>query len=342
MTRYFPLTLLLVFAATFPEVLSGSTPVPVLVTHPEGFLLLLGLYGCGAVLTWEALARWGKGWLAVLPLGFAYGIAEEGLGTKTFTDPHQQFVITGIPGAYGSWGGVEWVTLTGIGLFHTAVSIGLMLLLVALIFPDLKGRSIVSNRGLPLVGIAFAAVVTLMFFTTDTDPIAPLGVPLVFVSTLAIALIFAAWRLPDGFLSSLMRSPRPTARPRTFCLVGFGWLLSLLVVYQLGSHLVPWAGILVLFFLGAAAAVIYFLLTRTGWRENRPQQVAFAGGFAAAFLAWDVLLEVLGDVGVLAFTALLLALVVWLWRNPGGYVPRAPAVHDGSARDERDAQSPAR
>ena len=40
-------------------------------------------------------------------------------------DPRQQWVITGIPGAYGRWAWVPRVPATGIDLFHAAISIGL-------------------------------------------------------------------------------------------------------------------------------------------------------------------------------------------------------------------------
>lgn len=319
-THYLPLTLLMLFAATFPEVLSGSTPVPVLITHPIGFLEFLGLYGCGAALVWEALARWKKGWLAAFPLGAAYGIAEEGLGTKVFTDPHQQAVITGIPGAYGNGAGIEWVPAVGIDMFHAVVSMGLPILLVALLFPVLRGKSLVSTRGLIAVGVVFAAVVTLMFFTVDPDPIAPLAPALALVGAVGLLLVIVAWRLPKNFLASMMRSPVPTATPLQFGGVAFGWLLSLLFVVTIGSHLIPWAWVTVLLLLATGATILTFLVTRSGWRENRRQQVGFAGGLAVAFLVWDVFLELTGDFGVLAFTATLLAIVAWLWRNPGGVV----------------------
>ncbi len=316
-----PLTalgLLIVFAATFPEVLSGSTPALVLLTHPLGYAMLAGLYGLGAVLVWEAIARWRKGWLAVLPLGAAYGIAEEGLGTKTFVDPHQQLAITGIPGAYGHWAGIEWVTFSAIDSYHAAISIGLQLLLVALLYPGLKGRSLVSDRGLALVGLGFAATVALMFFTVDPDPLGPLAPSLLLVSGLAAVLIGIGWRMPDGFLSRWMRTPRPSARPRAFFAVAFAWLLSLLVVYQIGSHLIPWSPVLVAYFLASGAGALGFLVTRSGWHDNRAAQVGFAGGLAGAFVVWDVFLELLGDVGVLAFTAVFVGVVVWLWRHPDG------------------------
>lgn len=330
-THVLPLVLLLIFATVFPEVLSGSTPAPVFATHPLGVLLLAGLYGCGAVLVWEAVARWRKGWLAVLPLGLAYGIAEEGIGTKVFTDAHQQFVITGLPGAYGRWAGIEWVPTVGVGIFHAVVSIGLELLLVALIFPSLQGRSIVSRRALVAIALAFAATVTLMFLTNDPGAIPSVWPSIAFLGAVAVVFVVLGRRLPDGFLASWMRSPLPTARPRTFVLAAFAWLLSFLAVFTIGGHLVPWPAVVIAYFLLAAAALFYLLTTRAGWRENRAQQVGFVGGLAAGFVAWDVFLELRGDVGVLAFTGVLVAIVVWLWRHPTG-LGDVPAARPSGTR----------
>ncbi len=58
-TYFVPRAPLLLFAATFPEILSGSTWVPDAAAHPLGYVLLLGLYGCGAVLVAEAIAGGG-------------------------------------------------------------------------------------------------------------------------------------------------------------------------------------------------------------------------------------------------------------------------------------------
>jgi hypothetical protein len=318
-TFLLPFLLLLLFAASFPEFLSGSTFVLTAILNPLGFLLLIGLYGCGATLVWEALARWKRGWLAVVPLGYAYGIAEEGFGTKVFIDPHQQFVITGIAGSYGSAWGVQWFPLIGVGIFHAVVSVGMELLLIALLFPSLKGRSILSNRALVPVALAFLATVTLMFFTTDKDPLGPLAASLIVMGALGAVLIGLGRYFPERWVAAWMRSPLPTASPRAFFWVGLLWLLPFLVLFQIGAHLVPWAFLLIAIFLLEGAGALYFLMTRAGWRENRPQQVAFLGGLAVGFLVWDVFIEILGDIGVLAVTAILLYIVVWLWRHPEGW-----------------------
>ncbi len=232
-------------------------------------------------------------------------------------DPRQQRVITGIPGAYGRWRWVPWVPATGIDLFHAAIGIGLELLLPAWLYPPLKGRSIVSSRALVPISTGFAGTVTVMFFTTDPDPIGPLVPGWVIVGSAAVVRIVVGRYFPERWFASAMRARTPSATPRAFFAVAIAWLLSFLVPFQIGSHLVPWAGALVLGFLLPGGAVFYLLFTRAGWRENRRHQVAFAGGLATAFLVWDVLLELLGDTGVLAFSVVLAGLCVWR-RNPVG------------------------
>lgn len=314
-TYFVPRALLLLFAATFPEILGvdvgpGRRGPPSRLRAAARALRLRGRPGRGS-------DRPGRiGWLAVLPFGGAYGIAEEGFGTKVHVDPRQQRVITGIPGAYGRWRWVPWVPATGIDLFHAAIGIGLEPLLPALLYPPLKGRSIASSRALVPISTGFAGTVTVMFFTTAPDPIRPLVPGWVIVGSAAVVRIVVGRYFPERWFAAAMRARTPSATPRAFFAVAIAWLLSFLVPFQIGSQLVPWAGALVLGFLLPGGAVFYFLITRAGWRENRRHQVAFAGGLAAAFLVWDVLLELLGDTGVLTFSVVLVGLCVWRWRNP--------------------------
>ena len=80
------------------ELLSGSSP-PVEFFNPFGLALLSLLYGGGAIIARELMRRWGKGWGALLLLGAAYGIVEEGLMVKSFFDPN--WVDLGALGHYG-------------------------------------------------------------------------------------------------------------------------------------------------------------------------------------------------------------------------------------------------
>ena len=112
--RNAPWLVLIVTSITFAEFLTGSTPVLVPLLDPLSALFLVGLYGAGVLLVREASIRWNKGWPTILLLGAAYGIAEEGLGTKTFFGP----AGVGYLGVYGHFVGVNWVWAVELDLFH--------------------------------------------------------------------------------------------------------------------------------------------------------------------------------------------------------------------------------
>jgi len=80
------------------ELLSGSAP-PTEFFNPIVFLLLASLYGSGAIVVRELKIRWKKDIRAVLLLGAAYGILEEGLMVKSFFDPG--WMDLGILGTFG-------------------------------------------------------------------------------------------------------------------------------------------------------------------------------------------------------------------------------------------------
>src|ERR1051326_7606396 len=78
-----PVLTLLVLAPSIGELLSGSSP-PLQFFNPIFFLLLVGLYGCGALLVRETAARRSLNSTGILLCGAAYGIIEEGLMCKSF------------------------------------------------------------------------------------------------------------------------------------------------------------------------------------------------------------------------------------------------------------------
>ena len=104
--RNVPIIILALLSPAIAELLSGSSP-PLEFFNPFGFVLLVGLYGCGVVIVRELSIRWEKGWGSILLLGAAYGIIEEGLAVKSFFDPN--WMDLGILGTYGRWIGVNWV-----------------------------------------------------------------------------------------------------------------------------------------------------------------------------------------------------------------------------------------
>ncbi|HET9561172.1 MAG TPA: hypothetical protein VFP01_03635 [Propionibacteriaceae bacterium] len=78
MTRRIAPAFVLVFLAPFVgEVLLGNTPLRLIL----GYLIVLPMYGFGALFIRELSRRSGRGWPTILILGVAYGVAEEGLQT---------------------------------------------------------------------------------------------------------------------------------------------------------------------------------------------------------------------------------------------------------------------
>lgn len=104
--RRYALVSLLVIAACLAEFLTGSTPVPVAITHPAGFEILVGMYGGGALLIRETASRWRKRWGAVLLLGGTCAVGEEGFGANTMTDPTGSNVGNQL---CSYWLGINWV-----------------------------------------------------------------------------------------------------------------------------------------------------------------------------------------------------------------------------------------
>jgi hypothetical protein len=167
------------------ELVSGSTPLPEFL-YPWVWLGLALLYGCGALLCRELALRWGTGWVGILLLGAAYGILEEGLVVRSFFDPNWQDL--GALGEYGRSLGVNWLWSELLTLFHMAVSVGVTLALVELLFPGRRGEPWLGKRGMIGCGIGVSLWVAAGF-----SFYAPPALHLV-VATLAVLLLGAAAR----------------------------------------------------------------------------------------------------------------------------------------------------
>jgi hypothetical protein len=66
------------------EVLLGNTPLRLILIY----LIVLPMYGFGALFIRELSRRLGRGWPTILILGVAYGVAEEGLADMSLFNPN--------------------------------------------------------------------------------------------------------------------------------------------------------------------------------------------------------------------------------------------------------------
>lgn len=84
-----PALALFLLAPAIGELLSGSAP-PVEFFSPFGFVMIVSLYGSGAVVVRELKVRWKKGIASMLLLGAAYGVLEEGLLSRFLANANIQ------------------------------------------------------------------------------------------------------------------------------------------------------------------------------------------------------------------------------------------------------------
>jgi hypothetical protein len=115
-----PSLTLLVVAPVFGEVLSTAT-APLDILLPWNLALVVGMYGCGALLCREVAHRYRLGWPGLLLLGAAYGVYEEGLVDRFWYDPSYWDEV-GV-GDYSVVWHINVLIATHLTIFHTAVSI---------------------------------------------------------------------------------------------------------------------------------------------------------------------------------------------------------------------------
>jgi len=292
-----PALALFLLAPVFGELFSGSSPLNEFI-NPLAFITLAMLYGSGAVLARELRVRWHQGWLALLLLGMAYGIFEEGLMVRSFFDPG--WVDLGSLGVYGRALGVNWLWAYHLTVFHAVISILASVTVAEALYPRQRTEAWVTGRKTwRLLWLLLLLTLPLGQALTPYD--APDGWLLASWMTI-FALMALARRLP----SPRGASDRSAARPRRFFALGFwGLLLHHLTLYQGadGGAYGPWTAFWLT--LGADGLVLWL-----AWR--------WSGGFTA----WDDRHRLALTFGALTFFLVLAPLTigtqypVLYWSNP--------------------------
>ncbi len=293
--RWVPVFTLMLLASLLPELLTGSTPVPLLVTTPGGLPSLMALYGCGALLIRETSVRWKRGWVTVMPLGVAYGIVEEGFFAKTMVDPNQPML--GTLGVYGRWMGLNWIPVFAFSIFHSVFSIATQILLTDLIFPRTKGIPFLRFPGTTLALAAYAFISVVGYFTVDPTHYMPGPAVLGFLFAALGAFVLIARAMPLRLLAP--RTERPDWTPRRFMVMGAFFMTGFFALFIFGPPFVPFPGLIVALYLCLVAATGRFLLFHAGWRDNEAHKLALVTGMVLFFVPLGVILEIMGDRGVL-------------------------------------------
>lgn len=309
---FLPALTLLLTAPIFGEILSTSSP-PAEFFQPATFLILVGLYGCGALLVRECVRRWHKGWISILLMGMAYGIYEEGLVVRSFFDPN--WVDIGVLGSYGRMAGINWIWSISLTIFHAVVSIGLPILVVELVFPQHREEPWLGKTGLVITGVVFASF---LFFASLLKLYAiSIGEFLLCLTCMA-ALAYLAYKWKEGWLEA---KNKKSVKPGKIGFGGFAWML----LFVLGMWMLP--------ALNLPAGLTFAYLAALPWLGVRqmkrwnceawsePQQWAMAVGLLTPWLSMSVIGELQNAArpddtrGLIAAALLVLAgLLLLRWR----------------------------
>ncbi len=272
-----PTLTLFLLAPIIGELVSGSAP-PANWLQPGTYLLMVPLYGAGAVLARELAVRWKAGWLGMILLGAAYGILEEGIDVMSFFNP--AWPDLGAAAAYGRWADTAWVWTVHLTCYHAAFSIAIPILLAHLIFPKSRGESWLGCFGFSFFGVILGAVVlfgNLLFRQTFnyTPPALPYCGSIVAVFLLVLAA--RRMRTPQA-VHGLEAKPLPP--PLLYGAAGF---LST-AVFFLSAWIFPNSGaspiLAILFILLPATAVLATVehSYRHGGQFTDSRKLALAAG----------------------------------------------------------------
>jgi hypothetical protein len=342
-----PALVLFFLAPATGELLSGSSP-PLEFFNPIILLLLCLMYGCGVILVREAIFRWRKGWLSMLMLGAAYGIAEEALAVKSFFDPH--WVDIGVLGSYGRWGGVNWIWSLELTAFHAVISISVPIILVTMLFYRKRTESWVSDRGVYYAWAGFLFIIAFCFLLLT--PYKPPTAQYILAALVATALVYGAWRLPhpfpwEMFLGGAGRQ-NGTASVRWFSAFGLSWTFGLFFFSWIAVWLAPAivTGLLMIsFFL--LSGLLLAKKSGQGRKWDEARQCGLASGALGFFLGLAPILELApgrwpnNNSGMTAAAIAMLLFLVWLNRRVSNrYTSGVPMDRGASPAPPQDAARP--
>ncbi len=281
-----PALALFLLSPAIGELLSGSAP-PVEFFNPFGFVILVSLYGSGAVIVRELGVRWKKGIGSVLLLGAAYGILEEGLMVCSFFNPNWRDL--GQLAVYGRWLDINWVWAQMLTIYHAVYSITIPIVLVELAYPQHRRENWLGNRMFKTVFVLLVSVVVLgfIFFASLSSFWPPL--PQYLLTVLAMILFgYAAHKLPAKWGSG---GKKPLSRLSLMWMIGTVGTFVFFFGFWLVPALFPSWPIGLLF--GPVLILLYTRLLKSyDWEESSEKhRFALVSGALAFFIVFAPLQE---------------------------------------------------
>lgn len=281
------------------EFLLGSSPIQHL---PAALVLLVPLYGGGALLVREIARRFGRGYPAIVLLGAAYGVIESGLLDQSmfnpafFDEPGETF--TSEPDF------AEWANLSlGYVVGHAVWSITVPIAMIELMTPDRSASPWLGRKGLAAASVLYLAgcVIVFSFIYAEFKFLAS-PMQLAGAAVAAVLLIVAAFAARTGGGASEPSCNSPgTGGNVPVAAIGNGvrpWLLGL-GAFLASSGFVArpektWAGLIAGVLLLIAAWYMLRRWSRSSWWSIRHRLALVSGtlltyawlGFFVTNLLW--------------------------------------------------------
>jgi hypothetical protein len=270
-----PVPALLVLSPFVAEFLLGD----IALTSLPMLLMLIPLYGCGALLIRECARRTGRGWPMILLLALAFGVLEEGLLTQSLFNPDyagDHLLAAGHLAFLGL--GAKWTV--HVLTLHVIWSIATPIALVESLWPERRREAWLTGRRLCITSVVFAAgAAATMLSTMAGTSFRPSAAQLSASLAAAVALVAMGFALPAG------RRDRPEGPVPPPWVVAIGSLACGSII--LTASRVGTVGISLAMYLGtelAALLVIVALSRRAAWRQAHT--FALAAGAVIAY-AWN-------------------------------------------------------
>jgi hypothetical protein len=223
MKRLIPVFALALLAPFIAEILFGATPLSRMVSLPP----LILLYGGGAVSIRELARRAPRPWTAVVCLGAAYGLIEEGMVMQTLFSPD----LFGAAACGLRFAGVNWVWAEGLLGYHAVWSIAIPIALTELCFPQRRREPWLGRRGLAAALACYAlgaASIATVFRRIVTPNFRAPAISLTVTAIVAAALVVTAFaRRPPVARLAKLSARVPTFWLATGALVAAGLWMQL-------------------------------------------------------------------------------------------------------------------
>ena len=182
-----PVLVVLFLAPALGEWLTAATPPLEMLLSPTGLVLLVSLYGCGALLCREIARRRGLGLRGLCLLAAAYAVFEEALVDRFWFDPRP--ADDGGLGTYSEVWHTNVLLATNLTIFHIAVSIVSSIVLVELLFPAHRQRQWCGTRGLVLAAVAFFVLPPLLYGEYTVSPLPQLITAAILMALLVLVAV---------------------------------------------------------------------------------------------------------------------------------------------------------